>query len=120
PERREADGRLEVVALESADPRWLPPATAGLQRHVHRFRALGSMALSTCQVAATRVDGMVSLARTRAVDVAAAQLIVRESGGHVAFPAYDDPLGAPLDIEPHSPIVAARTPESLALLASML
>ena len=26
----------------------------------------------------------------------------------------DDPLGAPLDLEPHSPVVAARTPEALA------
>ena len=44
---------------------------------------------------------MASLARCRAVDAAAAQLIVRESGGQVAFVgAADGPLGAPLDLVP--------------------
>ena len=38
-----------------------------------------------------RVDGMVSLWRCRAVDAAAAQLIVREAGGLVAFPALRRP-----------------------------
>ena len=57
---------------------------------------------------------MASLKRCRAVDVAAAQLIVREAGGQVAFIAYDDPLAAPLDIEPHSPVIAARTLDGLA------
>ena len=57
---------------------------------------------------------MASLKRCRAVDAAAAQLIVREAGGHVAFIAYDDPLAAPLDLEPHSPVIAARTREGLA------
>jgi myo-inositol-1(or 4)-monophosphatase len=73
-----------------------------------------------CQVAATRVDAMASLWNCRAVDVAAAQLIVRETGGHVAFVGCDDgPLGAPLDLEPHFPVVAARTEESLAQLREL-
>ena len=50
------------------------------------------------------------LKRCRAVDAAAAQLIVREAGGHVAFIAYEDPLAAPLDLEPHSPVIAAARP----------
>jgi myo-inositol-1(or 4)-monophosphatase len=53
------------------------------------------------------------------VDAAAAQLIVSEAGGHVAFPAFDDPLGAPLDIAPHSPVVAARTTATLAQLTGI-
>src|SRR3954451_15504189 len=110
-ERRDRDGRLEIVAIESADPRWI--AAADLTEVAHRLRALGTIAVSLCQLAAGRVDGFVSLWRTRAVDVAAAQLIVRESGGLVCFPAFEDPLGAPLDLEPHSPVVAARTPEAL-------
>ena len=36
---------------------------------------------------------MATLGAGRSVDVAAAQLIVRESGGLVAFTAYEDPLG---------------------------
>jgi myo-inositol-1(or 4)-monophosphatase len=59
---------------------------------------------------------MVTLWRCRAVDAAAAQLIVRESGGLISFTAYEDPLAAPLDVRPHSPVIAARTPDSLALL----
>ena len=118
-ERRDADGRLELLGIESADPRWVAEAAEALAGQAYRLRALGTMASTVCQVAAARLDGMVSLRRCRAVDVAAAQLIVREAGGLVAFPWYDDPLGAPLDIPPHSPIVAARTEDTLAELATI-
>jgi myo-inositol-1(or 4)-monophosphatase len=116
-ERRDADGRLELLGIESADPRWVAEAADALAGQAYRLRALGTMASTVCQVAAARLDGMVSLRRCRAVDVAAAQLIVREAGGFVAFPWFDDPLGAPLDIPPHSPIVAARTEQTLAELS---
>jgi myo-inositol-1(or 4)-monophosphatase len=119
PERRTDDGRLEVIAIESADPRWLANSSDELCKVTHRVRAIGSIAVSLCQLAAARVDGMATLWKCRAVDAAAAQLIVRESGGVVAFTQMDDPLGAPLDLVPHSPVVAARTPESLALLATL-
>ncbi len=119
-ERRLPDGRLEMIAIESSDPRWIAPNVAALGETAYRLRAIGSIAISLCQLAPTRVDGMLTLWRTRAVDVAAAQLIVREAGALVAFPAFDDPLGAPLDIEPHSPVVAARTPESLARLVAVV
>ena len=119
PERRTRDGRLELVASESADPRHMAAASGGMLAAIHRVRALGTIAVSMCQVAATRVDGMVTLWRCRAVDAAAAQLIVRESGGLVCFPAFDDPLGAPLDLVPHSPVAAARTPQALAELVAV-
>jgi myo-inositol-1(or 4)-monophosphatase len=119
PERRRPDGRLELVAIESADPRWLAASSDALVEVTGRVRAIGAIAISLCQVAATRVDGMATLWRCRAVDAAAAQLIVRESGGVVAFTACDDPLGAPLDLEPRSPVVAARTAQSLAELATL-
>src|SRR3954466_12813218 len=109
-ERRDRDGRLEIVAIESAAPRWI--AAADLTEVAHRIRALGTIAVSLCQLAAGRVDGFVTLWRTRAIDVAAAQLIVRESGGLVRFLGYDE-LSAPLDLEPHAPCIAARTPEAL-------
>ena len=61
---------------------------------------------------------MVTLRRCRAVDVAAAQLIVREAGGVVAFTACAEPLGAPLDVmAPVSPVVAARTAAAVTQLA---
>jgi myo-inositol-1(or 4)-monophosphatase len=113
-ERRTRDGKLEVLGVESADPRWVVKSADALAETAHRLRAIGAIAVSLCQVAAARFDAMASLKRSRAVDAAAAQLIVREAGGHVAFIAYDDPLAAPLDLEPRSPVVAARTPEGLA------
>jgi myo-inositol-1(or 4)-monophosphatase len=117
-ERRSEDGRLEVVAIESADPRWLA-LSGDLGEVARRIRAIGAIAISLCQVAGGRVDAMVSLWNCRAVDAAAAQLIVREAGGMVAFPAFDEPLSAPLDLEPHSPVVAALTAEALEQLASV-
>jgi myo-inositol-1(or 4)-monophosphatase len=119
PERRTSDGRLELIAIESADPRWLAASSDALVDVAHRVRAMGSIAISLCQVAPTRVDGMATLWKSRAVDCAAAQLVVRESGGLVCFPGMDEPLGAPLDLEPHAPVVAARTPEALAQLAGL-
>jgi len=113
PEHRDGDGRLELLGVESADPRWVRDAAEELGDAAHRVRALGTIAVTLCQVAAARLDAMVTLRRSRAVDTAAGQLIVREAGGVVAFTAYADPLGAPLDTEPHSPVVAARTPAGL-------
>jgi myo-inositol-1(or 4)-monophosphatase len=119
PERRSPAGKLELLAIESADPRWLAASSDGLCDVAHRLRAMGSIAISLCQVAATRVDGMATLWRSRAVDCAAAQLVVRESGGLVRFVGLDDPLGAPLDLVPHVPVVAARTPEAIEQLAGL-
>jgi len=117
PERRTDEGRLELLGIESADPRWVRAAADELAGASHRLRALGTIAVTLCQVAAARLDGMVTLMRSRAVDAAAGQLIVREAGGFVAFTAYDEPLAAPLDTEPRSPVVAARTPSTLEELA---
>ncbi len=119
PERRASDGRLELVAIESAHPHYLAASSEALVEHVYRIRAMGSIAIALCQVATARVDGMATLWRSRAVDAAAAQLIVRESGGIVAFTGFEDPLGAPLDLLPHSPVVAARTDEAITRLATL-
>jgi myo-inositol-1(or 4)-monophosphatase len=112
-ERRVDGDKLELLGIESADPRWVAEAADNLRDSAHRIRAIGAIAVSLCQVAAARLDGMVSLKRCRAVDAAAGQLIVREAGGLVAFTAYDDPLAAPLDLVPRSPVVAARTERAL-------
>ena len=118
-ERRDRAGKLEVIGLESADPRWIAEVADLLPQHAARVRALGSIAITLCQVAAARLDGMFTIKRTRAVDAAAGQLIVREAGGHVAFPGFDDPLGAPLDVVAHSPVVAARSAATLAALSTL-
>ncbi len=119
-ERRTAAGLLELVAVEAAAPPRLAAAAPALEACAHRVRAIGSIAISLCQVAAGRVDAMASLARCRSVDAAAAQLIVREAGAHVAFPSMENPLGAPLaELAGRSPVVAALTAEGLALAATL-
>ncbi len=119
-ERRWAsDGKLEIVGFESADPRWVLQSAEGLVQVAHRLRAIGTIAAALCQVAAGRFDGMLTLKGCRAVDAAAAQLVVREAGGHVAFTAFEEPLAAPLDLLPHSPVVAARSEAALRELAAV-
>ena len=118
-ERRTRDGRLELVALESAHPHLVAAAAPALVPVAHRVRIIGSIALALCQVAAGRIDGMATLWRARSVDVAAAQLIVRESGGQVAFTAFAEPLAAGLDLGSRSPVVAARSAAGLAELAAL-
>jgi myo-inositol-1(or 4)-monophosphatase len=118
-ERRTRDGKLELVGIESADPRWVRDSVEALVSTSHRLRAIGTIASTLCQVAAARLDGMATLRSCRAVDAAAGQLIVREAGGCVAFTAFEDPLAAPLDLEPHSPVVAARTVQGLRELAGV-
>lgn len=120
PGERRHDGKLEVLGIESADPRWVAKAAGGLAQSAHRLRAIGSIAISLCQVAAARFDGMVTLRETRSVDAAAGQLIVREAGGLVAFPGCSAPLAAPLDLIPHSHVAAARTAPGLAALEELV
>jgi myo-inositol-1(or 4)-monophosphatase len=118
-ERRTRDGRLELIGIESADPRWVRDHADALVGAGHRLRAIGAIAITLCQVAAARLDGMTTLRGCRAVDAAAGQLIVREAGGHVAFTGCEAPLGAPLDLLPHSPVAAARTEQGLRELAAI-
>jgi myo-inositol-1(or 4)-monophosphatase len=112
-ERRGRDGRLEVLGIESADPRWLAASIDPLVGLAYRLRAIGTIAASLCQVAATRFDGLITLRRCRGVDAAAGQLIVREAGGVISFSDCEDPLGAPLDASPSSHLIAARSLETL-------
>jgi myo-inositol-1(or 4)-monophosphatase len=118
-ERRSTRGLLELVAIEAAHPRLVARAGPALAGVAHRTRTFGSIAFSLCQLAAGRLDGMATLWSARSVDVAAAQLIVRESGGLVAFTAFEDPLGQPLDLRSRSPVIAARTRAALAELATL-
>ena len=119
-QERRVGGKLELLGIESADPRWVRESADALAGAAHRLRAVGAIAVSLCQVAAARLDGMVTLRRCRAVDVAAGQLIVREAGGMVAFTRCEEPLAAPLSVlEPVSPVVAARSAEGLAELVGV-
>lgn len=120
PARFRDDGRVEVLGIESADPRWVAAAADSLVGSAYRLRALGAIAVSLCHVAAARFDAMVSLKGCRSFDAAAAQLIVREAGGEVAFPKLAEPLAAPLDLVAHSPVAAGRDPAALAVASRIV
>ncbi len=77
--------RLELLGVEAAEPARALPALEALGDRVYRMRVVGSIAITACYVAAGRFDAMLSLRPCRSVDAAAAQLIVREAGGEVAF-----------------------------------
>lgn len=103
---------LEVVGLESADPRWIVGAIDELQGRTYRIRAVGSIAISLSYVACGRFDAMLSARGCRSVDAAAAQLIVREAGCEMAFVGHGLG-GAPLDLATRYPIAAARLADHL-------
>ena len=100
--------RLEILGIESAHPDLVARAAGALAgTGADRLRAIGSIALSLCWVAAARFDAMVSLRECRSVDAAAGALIAREVGASVRFPAFADPLAPPLDLSMRSPVAAA-------------
>jgi myo-inositol-1(or 4)-monophosphatase len=111
-----ADGeRLEVLGIEAAEPEWSLRALPALSGRVYRLRVVGSIAISAAYVAAGRFDGLMALRPCRSVDAAAAQLLVREAGGEVAF--GDLTLAqAGLDLDARYPISAAPGPEALATI----
>lgn len=105
--------RLEVVGVESVEPEWALPAFEALAGKVFRLRVVGAIAITAAYVAAGRFDAMLSLRSCRSVDAAAAQLIVREAGGAVAF-GDGDLSEALLDLDSRYPIAAANGEEGLA------
>jgi myo-inositol-1(or 4)-monophosphatase len=109
--------RLEVVGIESAEPEWSLPALEALAGKAFRLRVVGAIAISAAYVAAGRFDAMLSLRSCRSVDAAAAQLIVREAGGDVAFGA-GELAEAQLDLESRYPMAAANSEDALATVRS--
>jgi myo-inositol-1(or 4)-monophosphatase len=107
-------GPLEVLGIETARPELVAAAATAIQSvEARRIRALGSVAMTLCLVAAGQLDAMLSLRPIRSVDAAAAQLLVTEAGGAVAFPQADE-----LTLEMRSPVLAARDTELLARLSA--
>jgi myo-inositol-1(or 4)-monophosphatase len=108
-------GPLEVLGLETARPELVAArADALTESGARRLRVLGAVATSLCLVAAGRLDAMVTMREVRSVDVAAAQLLVREAGGALALPGGDT-----LDLEMRSLLMAARDPELLGRLGRL-
>jgi myo-inositol-1(or 4)-monophosphatase len=112
--------RLEMLAFEATVTETIADKAAAMVGVADRLRVMGSLALSLCQLADGRVDGVCSLKEARAVDIAAAQLLVRERGLAIDLPD-DPPFGAaPLDNVKRSRVVAAATPELCQRLWSAL
>jgi myo-inositol-1(or 4)-monophosphatase len=111
---------IEILSFEGTTT----PAIAGLIAEMvnlaGRVRVMGSLALSLCHLAAGRVDGVVSLKPARSVDIAAAQLVVRECG--LAIELFEDPpfAAAPLDLVSRSRVAAAGSAELVETLAAVL
>jgi myo-inositol-1(or 4)-monophosphatase len=102
--------QIEILSFEATLTSSVADKAAAMVGLAHRLRVMGSLALSLCHLAAGRVDAVCSLKAARAVDIAAAQLLVREQGLAVELPEAPPFGAAPLDIEGRSRVVAAATP----------
>jgi myo-inositol-1(or 4)-monophosphatase len=111
---------IEILSFEATRTDLVAERVGRMVGLARRTRIMGSLALSLCHLAAGRVDAVVSLKAARSVDIAAAQLLVRERGLAIDLPE-DPPFGdAPLDLAARSRVVAAATPELCAELHARL
>ena len=111
---------IEILSFEGTTAKAVAERLPAMLDLVGRVRVMGSLALTLCHLAAGRIDAACSLKPARSVDIAAAQLLVRECG--LAIELFEDPPfeAAPLDLVPRSRCVAAGTPELAAGLATAL
>jgi myo-inositol-1(or 4)-monophosphatase len=112
--------RIELLSFEATRTDLVAQHVAPFVGLASRLRIMGSLALSLCHLAAGRVDAVCSLKNARSVDVAAAQLVVRERGLAIDLPDSQPFAGAALDLAARSRVVAAATPELCASLAAAL
>jgi myo-inositol-1(or 4)-monophosphatase len=111
---------VEILSFEATRTDLVAERVAKMVGLAYRTRIMGSLALSLCHLAAGRVDAVCSLKPARSVDIAAAQLLVRERGLAIDLPEAPPFDLAPLDVAARSRVVAAGTPEGAAELWSRL
>lgn len=111
---------IEILSFEGTTTAYIAASAPAMHGVAKRLRVMGSLALSLCHLAAGRVDAVCSLKPARSIDIAAAQLLVRERG--YAIELFEDPpfATAPLDLEGRSRVVAAGTADLCERLASAL
>ena len=112
--------RIEILAFEATRTALVAEKAAAVVDLAYRLRIMGSLALSLCHLAAGRIDAVCSLKPARAVDIAAAQLLVLERGLAIDLPEAPPFAAAPLDVEGRSRVVAAGTPDVCRQLAAAL
>jgi len=113
--------RIEILSFEATLTSLIARDAPKVVELAYRLRIMGSLALSLCHLAAGRVDAVCSLKGARSVDIAAAQLLVRELG--FAIELFDDPRAfteAELDLEGRSRVAAAGTAELCRQVADAL
>ena len=111
---------IEILVFEATRTASVAEKAGAVVDLAYRLRIMGSLALSLCHLAAGRVDAVCSLKPARSVDIAAAQLLVREQGLAIDLPdapPFDD---APLDVAGRSRVVAAGTEQLCARLYEAL
>jgi myo-inositol-1(or 4)-monophosphatase len=111
---------IEILSFEGTTTPVIAERIGDVLGLAGRVRVMGSLALSLCHLAAGRVDAVCSLKAARSVDIAAAQLLVRECG--LAIELFEDPPfeRAPLDLVTRSRIAAAGSQALVAALATAL
>jgi len=112
---------LEILSFEATTLAYVTERAARFTGVAHRLRIIGSLAITLCHLAAGRLDGVVSLKGARSVDIAAAQLLIRERGFAIALPDVPEPFGAaPLDLAARSRVAAAGNEELCRTLSNAL
>ena len=101
---------IETLAFEATLTSLVAEKASAVVGLAYRLRIMGSLALALCNLAEGRLDAVCSLKGARAVDIAAAQLLVRERGLAIDLPAARPFDAAPLDTKGRSRVVAAATP----------
>ena len=118
--RERPKDEIETLAFEATLTSLVAEHAANVVGLAYRLRIMGSLALALCNLADGRLDGVCSLKPARAVDVAAAQLLVRERGLAIELVETPPFSAAPLDVGARSRVVAAGTPELCRKLAAAL
>ena len=101
---------IEILSFEATKTDLVAARIGGVVGLAERLRIMGSLALSLCHLAAGRVDAVCSLKAARSVDIAAAQLLVRECGLAIDLPEARPFAEAPLDLVGRSRVVAGASP----------
>jgi myo-inositol-1(or 4)-monophosphatase len=113
--------RIEILAFEATRSDLIARDAPKVVDLAYRLRIMGSLALSLCQLASGRIDAVCSLKGARSVDIAAAQLLVREVGYPIALFDDERPFeAAELDLEGRSRVAAAGNAELCRQLAHAL
>lgn len=112
---------IEILDFEGTTTIAIAERVAAMEGVAERLRVMGSLALSLCHLAAGRVDAVCCLKPARSIDIAAAQLLVRERGYRIDLFEAEGPFGAaPLDLGQRSRLAAAASPAACARLVDAL